>query len=229
MVTTWTLYTKAFDKVDHQLLIKKLQLYGFHPKIIIWIESFLTNRTQQVVVDGHMSIIALIMSGVPQGTVLGPILFLMFINDIASCVLHSTLRCFADDTRICRSISGSHNVTELQSDLDKVTKWSSRNNMALHEDKFEYICHLINKRNPLYELPFVHEQFQYRTSTGTILTPVDQLRDLGITVSSDTSWTSHIRSSCDKARKMAAISMGIQCLPLSQYWCYVNTIQVTTH
>ena len=197
-------YAKAFDKVDHQLLIRKLQLYGFHPKIIIWIESFLTNRTQQVVVDGHMSIIALIISGVPQGTVLGPILFLIFINDIASCVLHSTLRCFADDTRICRSISDSHNVTELQSDLDEVTKWSSRNNMALHEDKFEYICHLSNKRNPLYELPFVHEQFQYTTSTGTILTPVDQLRDLGITVSSDSSWTSHIRSSCDKARKMAA-------------------------
>ena len=97
-------YAKAFDKVDHQLLIRKLQLYGFHPKIIIWIESFLTNRTQQVVVDGHMSIIALIISGVPQGTVLGPILFLIFINDIASCVLHSTLRCFADDTRICRSV-----------------------------------------------------------------------------------------------------------------------------
>ena len=50
----------------------------------------------------------------------------------------------------------SYNVTELQSDLDEVTKWSSRNNMALHEDKFEYICHLSNKRNPLYELPFVH-------------------------------------------------------------------------
>ena len=57
--------------------------------------------------------------------------------------------------------------------------------MALHEDKFEYICHLSNKRNPLYESPFVHVQFQYTTSTGTILTPVDQLRDLGITVSSD--------------------------------------------
>ena len=126
-------YAKAFDKVDHQLLIRNLQLYGFHPKIIIWIESFLTNRTQQVVVDGHMSIIALIISGVPQGTVLGPILFLIFINDIACCVLHSTLRCFADDTRICRSISNSYNVTELQSDLDEVTKWSSRNNMALHD------------------------------------------------------------------------------------------------
>ena len=113
---------------------------------------------------------------------------------------HSTLRCFADDTRICRSISDSNNVNELQSDLEEVTNWSSRNNMALHEDKFEYICHLANRRNPLHQLPFAHEHFQYTTSTGTILIPVDQLRDLGITVSSDLSWTSHIRSSCDKAR-----------------------------
>ena len=151
-----------------------------------------------------MSITAPIISGVPQGTVLGPILFLIFINDIASCVSHSTLRCFADDTRICRSISDLNNVHELQSDLEEVTKWSTRNNMALHEDKFEYLCHLANKRNPLHQLPFAHEHFQYTTSTGNILTPVDQLRDLGITVSKDLSWKSHIRSSCDKVRNMAA-------------------------
>ena len=158
----------------------------------------LMNRSQQVIVDGYMSITAPIISGVPQGTVLGPILFLIFINDIASCVSHSTLRCFADDTRICRSISDLNSVLELQSDLEEVTKWSARNNM------FEYICHLANKRNSIHQLPFAHEHFQYTTSTGTILTPVDHLRDLGITVSNDLSWTSHIRSSCDKVRKMAA-------------------------
>ena len=140
----------------------------------------------------------------PQGTVLGSILFFIFIDDIASCVSHSTLRCFADDTRICRSISDLNNVHELQSDLEEVTKWSARNNMALHENKFEYICHLANKRNPPHQLPFAHEHFQYTTSTGTILTLVDKLLDLGITVSNDLSWASHIRSSCDKARKMAA-------------------------
>ena len=197
-------YAKAFDKVDHQILLSKLQLYDFHSKIIRRIESFLTNRSQQVIVDGHMSITAPIISGVPQGTVLGPILFLIFINDIASCVSHSTLRCFADDTRIYRSINDLNNVHELQSDLEEVTKWSTRNNMALHEDKFEYICHLANKRNPLHQLPFAHEHFQYTTSTGNILTPVDQLRDLGITVSKDLSWKSHIRSSCDKVRNMAS-------------------------
>ena len=73
-----------------------------------------------------------------------------------------------------------------------------------HENKFEHICHLANKRNPLHQLHFALEHFQYTTSTGNILTPIDQLRDLGITVSKDLSWTSHIRSSCDKARKMAA-------------------------
>ena len=103
-------YAKAFDKVDHQLL-RKLQLYGFHSKIIRWIESFLTNRSQQV--GGHMSIIAPIISGVHQLIVLSPILFLIFINDIANCVSLSTLKCFADDTRICRSISDSNNVHEL--------------------------------------------------------------------------------------------------------------------
>ena len=183
-------YAKAFDKVDHKLLIKKLHLYGFNPKLINWIESFLTGRTQKVVIDGHFSIIALIISGVPQGTVLGPILFLIFINDIEQCVMHSTIRCFADDTRICRSISDSSNVTELQADLDQVSQWSSRNNMALHEDKFEFMCHRANKRNTMDELPFTADQYQYTTSRGTILRPVDQLIDLGITVSSDLSWDS---------------------------------------
>ena len=115
-------YAKAFDKGDHQLLLSKLQLYGFHPEIMRWIESFLTNRSQQVIADGHISITAPIISGVPQGTVLGPILFLIFINDVDSCVSHSILRCFADDTRICRSISDLNNVHELQSDLEEVTK-----------------------------------------------------------------------------------------------------------
>ena len=93
-------YAKALDKVDHKLLAKKLTLYDIHPKIVKWVESFLTNRTQSVVVDGTLSLLALIISGVPQGTVLGPILFLIFINDIEHCIMHSIVRCFADDTRI---------------------------------------------------------------------------------------------------------------------------------
>ena len=142
-------YAKAFDKVDHKLLLRKLQLYGIHPKIVKWIESFLLDRKQAVVVDGKLSILALILSGVPQGTVLGPILFLIFINDIDQCIVHSIIRCFADDAIRCEN-----DVSLLQSDLYNVMRWSERNNMALHKDKFEYMCHKFNKNRALPELPF---------------------------------------------------------------------------
>ncbi|XP_068227731.1 uncharacterized protein [Palaemon carinicauda] len=114
-------YAKAFDKVDYALLIKKLSKYGIHPKIVKWIESFLKDRTQQVAVEGQFSVAALILSGVPQGTILGPILFLIFINDITLCVGNSVVRCFADDTRIMRAISTTPDMVLLQQDLNTVT------------------------------------------------------------------------------------------------------------
>ena len=124
-------YAKAFDKVDHKHLLKKLQIYGVHSRIIRWIESFLQNRQQAVVVDGHLSVLGSIVSGVPQGTVLEPILFLVFINDVDQCIMHSIIRCFADDTRISIAITSEQYVMLLQSDLHNVIEWSSKNNMAL--------------------------------------------------------------------------------------------------
>ena len=201
-------YAKAFDKVDHALLIKKLSKYGIHPKIIKWIDSFLNDRTQQVVVDGQLSVAALIISGVPQGTVLGPILFLIFINDITFCVTNSVIRCFADDTRIMKAISQTQDMPLLQQDLDRVTQWSIRNNMSLHEDKFEFLSHAVNRSNPLHHLPFTCEVYQYSTSKGN-LTPVQQLRDLGVTVSSDLSWTLQISTMATKARQKAAWVLSV--------------------
>ena len=98
-------HAKAFDKVDHKLLIRKLHRYSFYLKIIRWIDSFLSDRRQAVVVDGHLSFLAPIISGVPQGTVLGPILFLIFINDIEHCIANSIIRSFADDTRVSIAVN----------------------------------------------------------------------------------------------------------------------------
>ena len=98
-------FSKAFDKVDHALLIKKLQLYGIKGKLLSWIKSFLSGRVQKVVVDGKSSEIKLVISGVPQGTVLGPILFILFLNDLNSCIQYSQFKLFADDSRLIKVIN----------------------------------------------------------------------------------------------------------------------------
>ena len=133
-------YAKAFDKVDHKLLIRKLHRYSFNPKIISWIDSFLSDRKQAVVVDGHSSFLAPIISGVPQGTVLRPVLFLIFINDMEHCITKSIIRCFADDTRVSIPVFSEQDVAKLQNDLYSVINWSESNNMSLPKDKFECIC-----------------------------------------------------------------------------------------
>ena len=117
-------FAKAFDKVDHSLLLHKLSLYGITGKIHRWIKNFLLNRSQKVTVNGHHSYLAPVQSGVPQGTVLGPILFLLFINDLENDVKASTVSSYADDTRLLKSISGPSDVVKMQSDLHSVIQWS---------------------------------------------------------------------------------------------------------
>ena len=100
------------------------------------------------------------------------------------------------------SITCEGDVKALQDDLDAVGEWSVNNNMTLHEDKFEYICHSAKNTKYLRHLPFISEFYQYKTSMD-ILSPVQQLKDLGILVSQDLTWSTHIRSTCDKVRHKA--------------------------
>ena len=99
-------------------------------------------------------------------------------------------------------------MIDLQIDLNSVTDWSRRNNMMLHEDKFEYICHAALRNNPLLELPFVKGIFQYQTNKGTLY-PTNQLRDLGVTVCNNLSWSPHIYTICQKARQKAAWVLSV--------------------
>ena len=112
-------YAKAFDKVDHELLIHKLKCYGIRGKLLEWIKSFLSGRTQYVALNGIHSYKSEVKSGVPQGTVLGPLLFLIFINDINRCIKDSLISAFADDTRIKKAISSTTDVHKFQDDLNK--------------------------------------------------------------------------------------------------------------
>ena len=193
-------FAKAFDKVDLDLLLLKLKRYGFQEKLIRWIQSFLTNRDQVVVVNGVHSDSAKVLSGVPQGSVLGPLFFLLFINDLEDVVKHSRVSFFADDTRVSKQISCLEDCQLLQADLYSIIDWSRCNNMKLHEQKFELLNHLHNKRNLSSELPFYVESLLYKVSGDVTLYPVENVRDLGVKVSSDLSWSKHVGDMVTKAR-----------------------------
>ena len=112
-------FRKAFDKVPHQILLSKLYHYGIQGKTLTWINSWLTERFQRVVMDGEASGLAKVTSGVPQGTVLGPLMFLLFINDIHENI-NSSLRLFADYALLYRSIDTMNNCAIRQNGINKL-------------------------------------------------------------------------------------------------------------
>ena len=118
-------FQKAFDKVPHQRLILKLKSHGMGNSIINWIEQWLTDRRQGVVVDGEVSSWKSVLSGVPQGSVLGPILFLVYINDLEEGVTGNILK-FADDTKLFTKTKEIGDRQNLQDDIDKLVKWSEK-------------------------------------------------------------------------------------------------------
>ena len=203
-------YAKAFDKVDHAILLHKLSLYGIKGKLLEWLKQFLENRRQVVVVDGQQSEPAPVVSGVPQGTVLGPILFILYINDIENVLLReSRSSCFADDTRMSHAITSVADTHLLQEDLNSVIQWSRENNMRLHEDKFELLCYRTHSSKLMRELPFADEFCHYQTPGGFTMSPKPTVKDLGVYLSDDFSWKYNINSMVASARKVASWVLGV--------------------
>ena len=202
-------YAKAFDKVDHEILLKKLSKMGIQGKLLNWIKDFLTNkRYQTVLVNGKRSFLAEVLSGVPQGSVLGPLLFLIYINDLVDAVKASKVSSFADDTKISRPIEYEEDVSHLQNDLNIIIAWSIENNMDLHEDKFEVLNYKIQSSKLLKELPFTSSLHSYQTSAGQFLLPSTNVKDLGVILTPDCQWTTQINTIAENAKRMASWVLG---------------------
>ena len=116
-------FAKAFDKVCHKALHAKLETYGFSDRILAWIKSFLQNRRQRVLIGESVSSWRSVTSGVPQGSVLGPLLFAIFINDMPKVVKH-ILKLFADDSKLIGIIKNRNDFEVLQEDLDSLSDWA---------------------------------------------------------------------------------------------------------
>jgi len=127
-------FAKAFDKVPYNRLFKKLKAHGIGGKILNWIENWLNNRRQRVCIDGEYSEWAEVTSGVPQGSVLGPILFIIYINDLDSNVI-SKVDKFADDSKLGKGLSSPEDVECLRKDLATMEKWSNDWQMKFNTDK----------------------------------------------------------------------------------------------
>jgi hypothetical protein len=174
-------FSKAFDTVPHKRLMGKLSYYGINGPILSWIEAFLTDRVQQVVVAGQCSNTARVLSGVPQGTVLGPLLFLIHINDLPS-VVNSQVRLFADDCLLYRPIHSIEDQNALQEDLIALGEWADTWGMRFNTKK----CQIITVSRGRHSSPHSY------TLKGQILENVQEIKYLGITVTSDLSWSPHV-------------------------------------
>jgi hypothetical protein len=140
-------FSKAFDRVPHRRLLRKAEYCGIQGPILHWVSSFLSDRKQRVLIDGAHSDVRDVISGVPQGTVLGPVLFLIFINDLPGHI-SSSCKLFADDLVVYREIKDSQDAELLQKDMDSLAQWETKWGMKFNLDKCESIS-LTRKRHPL--------------------------------------------------------------------------------
>ena len=189
-------FAKAFDKVDHGITLQKLHELGVSGKVGNWIKEFLQNRTQSVIVDGVPSAEASVKSGVPQGSVIGPILFLVMMSDIDKSVKNSFVSSFADDTRVGCKIQSPEDEQKLQQDLNRIYGYADTNNMKFNDTKFE----LLRYRKPGEDIP----PSNYIASDGNVISEKTSVRDLGVSMGNDGRFRDHINLIRDKASVVAS-------------------------
>ena len=181
-------FSKAFDKVNHLKLLYKLQVHCVQGKALKWIESFLVGRSQTEVLDGESSDELPVLSGAPQGSVLGPVLFLLYIYDLPDS-LQSQVRLFADDTAVYLTVHGQEDAAKLQNDLDILQEWERVWDMEFNPYKCQTL-HITRSRRPFNSTYTMH---------GQVLDSVDSARYLGVDIASDLHFSQHVNGTTSNA------------------------------
>ena len=205
-------FRKAFDSVPHKRLLKKLRSHGIDGKLLQWIEEWLCKRKQRVVLKGEKSIWEEVTSGVPQGSVLGPLLFIIFINDIETDII-SLLSKFADDCKITRKVKTDEDTDEVQQDINKLGNWSDKWQLVFHPDKCKTLHLGYNNRKIEYQLK------------GTTIQEVTEEKDLGIIITQDMKPKRHIAETVKKANKiLGMIRRAITCKNIQNIMNFYKTL-----
>ena len=180
-------FAKAFDKVPLARLMEKVRAHGIRENMLRWIRNGLTDQQQQVVLNGTFSEWMAVLLGVPQGSVLGPLLFLIFINDLEEGVATDPVFKFADDTKVATIIREEKDRDALQGTLDELASWAQRWGMAFNVQKCK-VMHVGSK----------NKQYEY-SMNNTVLVKTVKERDLGVVMSA----TLKPRVQCAKAARTA--------------------------
>ena len=177
-------FAKAFDKIDRSILISKLKHIGVGGKLLSIIEDYLSNRKQYVEINGTASDLLLVLSGVPQGSLLGPLLFLLYIYDLPQ-NLNCDIFSFADDSKLL-SIHKLYETSNLQENLDIIHQWCSKHKMQFNVSKCAHMCFV---GSPCQNLTLADEPVPFSLST----------KDLGLHVTADLKWNVHIQETTSNA------------------------------
>ena len=189
-------FARAFDKVNHQILLQKIIKHKIKGKLAIWLKEFLSNRKFKVVANNSMSEEEDVTSGVPQGTVLAAILFIIMISDIDEKVKESIVRCFADDTRNSKIIKSDEDRQKMQDDLNEIYRWAEKNMMKFNIDKFEQITH--GTTNGVDVMP-------YKNPDGDDIVSDNTIRDLGVICNNNLQFKEHINDITMKSKIMSGM------------------------
>ena len=186
-------FSKAFDTVPHRRLLSKLESYKVSQQITDWVEAYLSNRKQRVV-NGTRSEWEAVSSGVPQGSVLGPVLFLIYINDLPKEV-KNCIRLFADDTKLYRTVTTDLDCLSLQQDIDNIEEWASKWQLKFHPKKCKTMR--IGDKYPKYNYTMTAED-------GTIVQLEETVveKDLGVVVDNKLTFSHHINSIVARANQV---------------------------
>ena len=185
-------YRKAFDTVPHQRLLTKLKMVGITGDLLEWIRDFLYNRMMRVIVNGECSTWSQVWSGIPQGSVLGPLLFLIFVNDLPDWIT-SNIGMFADDTKIWTQIVSKEDSGKLQEDLDNLSKWSEKWLLQFNPEKC-VVMHIGHNVDTHYYIQQEAKKWELQSVT--------EEKDLGVVISNDLKVSRQCSHAAGKASKV---------------------------
>ena len=194
-------FAKAFDTVSHDLILNKLKTqYNIDGTLLKFFTEYLCSRKQRVILDNVISECVDVLSGVPQGSILGPLLFVLFINDIYTNIDKDTnIALFADDTKIWRDINSEADCEILQNDINTLSTWSRNNKMSFHPDKCKALSIHDSRPDFVKVLPFPYCHYNIN---GNIIEFCENERDLGVLVSSNFRWDDQHDKILKKAHQM---------------------------